>query len=137
MGIDIAGESQLVGYPSQFPSVSMVDWNSGAPNARFRVLELLLKHFHPGDQIVTTGGGLFGRSPFYTALAVKTHDGSRKLLLINKRERSQDVSLPGFNGATVEVVDQATAGGTARLEPLNGEAYHLPGFAVAVLTMQS
>jgi len=26
IGIDVAGESQLVGYPTQFPSVSMVDW---------------------------------------------------------------------------------------------------------------
>jgi hypothetical protein len=30
-GIDVAGESQMVGYPSQFPSVSMVDWNTGKP----------------------------------------------------------------------------------------------------------
>ena len=29
LGIDVAGESQLVGYPTQFPSVSMVDWNTG------------------------------------------------------------------------------------------------------------
>jgi hypothetical protein len=57
MGIDIAGESQLVGYPSQFPSVSMVDWNTGAPNARFRVLELLIKHFRPGGQLFNTVTG--------------------------------------------------------------------------------
>ncbi len=31
LGIDVAGESQLVGYPTQFPSVSMVDWNTGGP----------------------------------------------------------------------------------------------------------
>src|SRR2546430_6946605 len=29
IGVDVAGESQLVGYPTQFPSVSMVDWNNG------------------------------------------------------------------------------------------------------------
>ena len=27
MQIDIVGESQLVGYPTQFPSVSMIDWD--------------------------------------------------------------------------------------------------------------
>ncbi len=53
-GIDIAGESQLVGYPTQFPSVSMVDWNTGGPNARFRVLELLKNNFGPDDKIVKT-----------------------------------------------------------------------------------
>src|SRR5579863_7346374 len=26
LGIDVVGESQLVGYPTQFPSVTMVDW---------------------------------------------------------------------------------------------------------------
>ena len=41
LGIDIAGESQPVGYPTQFPSVTMVDWKTGEANARFRVLELL------------------------------------------------------------------------------------------------
>ena len=33
-GIDVIGESQLVGYPTQFPSVTMIDWNTGKPNAR-------------------------------------------------------------------------------------------------------
>jgi hypothetical protein len=33
IGIDVAGESQLVGYPAQFPSVSMVDWKDGKPNS--------------------------------------------------------------------------------------------------------
>ena len=50
MGIDIVGESQLVGYPTQFPSVSMVDWTTGSPNARFWVLKLIHDHFAPGRQ---------------------------------------------------------------------------------------
>lgn len=33
--IDIIGESQLVGYPTQFPSVSMMNWIDNKPNARF------------------------------------------------------------------------------------------------------
>ena len=135
LGIDIAGESQLVGYPSQFPSVTMVDWNTGAPNARFRVLELLKKHFHPGDQIVGTITGSFMSSPYYHGQAFQARDGKRKLLLISKRARSLDLSLPGFAGATAEVVDQATAGGPARSEQLSEDSYRLPGFAVAVLTL--
>src|SRR6185312_2132592 len=54
LGIEVIGESQLMGYPTQFPSVSMLDWNSGAPNARFRVLELLKKNFSPGVKLVRT-----------------------------------------------------------------------------------
>jgi hypothetical protein len=135
LGIDIAGESQLVGYPSQFPSVTMVDWNTGAPNARYRVLELLKKHFRPGDQIVGTITGSFMSSPYYHGQAFQARDGKRKLLLISKRARSLDLSLPGFAGATAEVVDQVTAGGTARGERLNKDSYLLTGFAVAVLTL--
>ena len=52
IGIDVAGESQLVGFPTQFPSVSMVDWNNGKPNARYWVLKLLHDNFGPGDKLV-------------------------------------------------------------------------------------
>ncbi len=37
MQIDLIGMSQLVGYPTQFPSVSMMDWRTNQPNARYRV----------------------------------------------------------------------------------------------------
>ena len=49
--IDVAGESQLVGYPTQFPSVSLVDWNMGQPNARYRVgAEAASLQLWPGRQ---------------------------------------------------------------------------------------
>jgi hypothetical protein len=134
MGIDVAGESQLVGYPSQFPSVSMVDWTTGAPNARLRVLELLIKHLGLGGQVIATTTGLFS-VPFYQMQAFKTRDGKRKLLLISKRDRNIDVALSGFAGATAEVVDQVTAGGPPRTEQLSTDSFSLPGFAVAVLTL--
>ncbi len=135
LGIDIAGESQLVGYPTQFPSVSMVDWNTGAPNARFRVLELLKNNFGPGDQIVSTVTGMFFPAPYYHAQAFQTRDGKRRLLLISKRDRDIDLALPGFAGAIAEVVDQSTAGGPARTEQLSGDSFCLTGLAVAVLTL--
>ncbi len=47
MGIDVAGESQLVGYPTQFPDVSMMDWENGHPNARYWVLKLIKENFGP------------------------------------------------------------------------------------------
>jgi len=131
LGIEIAGESQLVGYPSQFPSVSMVDWNTGAPNARLRVLELIKKHIHPTDRVV----GTTTAAPYYAAQAFLGADGKRKLLLISKRNRPADLRLPGFAGATVEIVDQATAGGPARVETINGETFRLPAFAVAVAAL--
>jgi hypothetical protein len=51
MGIEVVGESQLVGYPGQYPSVSMVNYTTGMPNARLRVLQLLQKSFKLGDTL--------------------------------------------------------------------------------------
>jgi len=130
MGIDIVGESQLVGYPTQFPSVSMVDWETGAPNARFRVLELLKNNFGPGDKLVDTGD-----VPEYVhAQGFVTRDGKRKLLLISKRDHEIEVPLAAAAGATVTVVDQTTKGDPARVEKLAGDTFRLPGFGVAVVT---
>ena len=82
-GIEVAGESQLVGYPTQFPSVSMVDWNTGQPNARFWVLKLLHDNFGPDDKLVETHLDI----PYVYAQAFVTRQGQRKLLLVNKRDR--------------------------------------------------
>jgi hypothetical protein len=130
LGIEVAGESQLVGYPSQFPSVSMVDWNTGAPNARLRVLELLKDHLSAEDAVISTNA----RSPFYLAQAFRGADGTRKLLLVSKRDTDLILSLPNFEGAIAGIVDQDTAGGPLRTETLSGENFRLPAFGVAVVT---
>jgi len=130
MGIDVVGESQLVGYPTQYPSVSMVDWETGAPNARFRVLELLKNHLAPGGKLVATQD-----APQYVhAQGFVTREGQRKLLLIGKRDREIVVPLEAAAGATVTVVDQTTQGNPARTERLSGNEFRLPGFGVAVVT---
>jgi len=38
---------------SQFPSVTMIDWKNGKPNARYWVLSLLKDNFHAGDKPVS------------------------------------------------------------------------------------
>ena len=48
------GESQLVGYPTQYPSVSMMDWTTAEPNSRYWVLYLLHEQFHAGDKLLET-----------------------------------------------------------------------------------
>ncbi|MBZ5593100.1 MAG: glycosyl hydrolase family 39 [Acidobacteriia bacterium] len=129
LGIDVAGESQLVGYPTQFPSVSMVDWNTGAPNARFRVLQLLKNNFAPGDSIVEASGG----SPYIYAFAVVKPSGEHKLLLVNKRDREFDVVLPQA-ARQWEFVDQTTKGNPLSPEKLNKNSVTLHGLAVAVVS---
>ena len=74
-GIDILSSSQLVGYPTQFPSVTMLNWKTGQPNSRYRVLKLLRDNFGPGDQLVETNLS----SPHVIAQAFITADGIHKL----------------------------------------------------------
>jgi hypothetical protein len=131
LGIDVAGESQLVGYPTQFPSVSMVNWNTGAPNARYRVLQLLKANFAPGDKLVKTSS----KSPYVYALGVITPNGEHKLLLVNKRDRNIDLTLPQ-PASGLQIVDQTTSSAPPAHKSLNGSKLNLPGLAVAVVTMK-
>ncbi len=131
MGIDIAGESQLVGYPTQFPSVTMVDWNTGEPNAHYWVLKLLRDNFAPGDKMLESNSG----TGFVVAQAFETRDGKRKILFINKRDRTFVLTIAGGSGAQVEVVDQATAFKPPAASQLSGDQLTLNGLAVAVVTL--
>ncbi|HEX8986067.1 MAG TPA: glycosyl hydrolase family 39 [Bryobacteraceae bacterium] len=131
LGIDVIGESQLVGYPSQFPSVSMMDWTNGKPNARYWVLYLLKNSFHPGDQLVETS---IGDKSQIAAQAFVTPAG-KKLLIINKSNQGVDVTLPsGVTSGSLETVDEATGDSKARSARHSGDILHLEPFAVAVLS---
>ena len=130
LGIDIAGESQLVGYPTRFPSVSMVDWSTGAPNARLRVLELIKNNFHPGDRIVKTAS----RNSAVYALGMISPKGERKLLLVNKRDREIDLTLKG-RATGMQYVDQTTKGGAPGQQAIDADKVTLRGLGVAVVTM--
>jgi hypothetical protein len=130
LGIENVGESQLVGYPTQFPSVSMVNWETGKPNARFRVLEMLKNNFGPGDALVFTQGS----GPDVAAQAYRTVAG-RKLLLINKRSAAVAVVLPPeASGARMDVVDATTGEEPARRIVVPGRRLTLGPFAVAVIS---
>ncbi len=130
LGIDIAGESQLVGYPTQFPSVSMVDWNTGAANPRFRVLELLKNSFSAGDRLVATN---CDTSAVY-ALGFVSANGEHKLLLVNKRNHETLLTLPQM-GKRVRFVDLSTGSLPAASHSLTDDKYTLGAFGVAIVTL--
>lgn len=133
LGIDIVSISQLVGFPTQFPSVSMLDWNTGAPNARYSVLKLLLDNFHPGDRLVTTTQT--GNYHNIVAQGFATPQG-RKLLLVNKRNRACSVTLSEpVSSGTLATVDVPSGPRITRTEGWTGRTVELQPFAVAVLTL--
>ena len=127
LGVDVVGESQLVGFPSQFPSVTMVNAKTGLPNARMEVLRLLHDTAHPGDTLPRTR--ILGSDVDAQAIA---GSGSRRLLLVNKRDRPMQVTVPQeFSPGTVALVDLGQPG--VQRHPLTGTTVTLPPFAVAVL----
>jgi hypothetical protein len=130
-GIEVEGGSQFVGYPTQYPSVSMVDWTTGQPNARFWVLKLLHDNFGPGDKLVETNLDL----PYIYAQAFVTRQGQRKLLLVNKRDRAFEVSTPAPQGSQVTFVDQTTSFQPPASAQVGVTGLTLSGYEVAVVTL--
>jgi len=130
LGIDVAGESQMVGYPTQWPSVSMVDWSTGQPNARFWALKLLRTNMGPGDKLMDTHVD----TPSVYALGLVTLEGKHRMLLVNKRDRPVTIALPDFSSGKLEVVDQQTAFQPPAASDLATHDVTLNGLAVAVVT---
>ena len=130
--IDVIGESQLVGYPTQYPSVSMMNWENNKPNARFWVLKLIKDNFHPGDTLVDTSLG--GVALVDVEAQAFITPAGHKLLLANKRDHAIDVPLPDADKASALTVDVATGDGPARsVKPTNGKI-KLEPFAVTVVS---
>lgn len=129
IGIDVVGESQLVGYKSQFPSVSMMNYATGDPNPRYWILKLLKDHLGPGDKLVATSTPDDG----VTAQAFDTAKG-KQLLVINKRNQRKDLDLPAdAAGATLTFVAPSGKDQAPVEKPLGGTQLHLEPFEVAVI----
>jgi hypothetical protein len=131
IGVDVAGESQLVGYPTQFPSVSMVDWETGKPNARYWVLKLLHDNFGPRDRLVEAESA----NAYVHVMGVLTPNGRRRVLLINKRNRPIELSIPGAAKGQEEFVDVTTGFQPPSSANLGSDKITLGGFAVAAVTL--
>jgi len=132
-GIDIVGSSQLLGYPTQFPSVTMLDWKTGQPNARYWVVKLLKDNFHPLDRIVETKSA----TPQVFAQGFVASDGTRKLLLVNERDRTLEVSISGAKGGAVQRVDQTTGSNPPASSTAEADKIVLRGLSVTVVTLPS
>jgi hypothetical protein len=132
MQIEIIGESQLVGYPTQFPSVSMMNWENNRPNARFSVLKLIKDSFHPGDSLVETS--LKGDSSSDLEAQAYLTSAGHKLLLVNKRNRALEVPLPDAATAAESTVDPESGDNPARSVRLQDGKLTLEPFAVTVVS---
>jgi len=133
LGVDVIGESQLVGYPSQFPSVSMMNYKTGKPNARYWVLKLIKDSFHPGDKLVANAERGSAPSADLDIQGFITSQG-KKVLLVNKTNSEKTIKLsPDFEHATSLTVDEATADAEPRAGTPDGAELKLAPFAVTML----
>jgi hypothetical protein len=99
IGVESVAQSALAQYPGQFPSATMLDWNTGEPNARYWVLKLLVSELGPGDAVVASGAA---GSPVHAQAYVKP-DGRRRVLLVNTMDQPATVTaLPAGDVVVVE-----------------------------------
>jgi hypothetical protein len=131
LGIDVVGESQLVGFHTQFPSVTMVNHDSGDSNARYWTLYLLRQNFHPGDTLLETTS-----SSRDIAAQAFLSSGKRKILFINKRDRGVEVSLPEeTKNALIQYISPSTADTPPASSQVSAGKLVLEPFEIAVITI--
>jgi len=130
-GIEMVGESALMQVLDFFPSVSMMDWETGRPNARYWTLKLLRENFGPGDKLVATSSSL----PEVYALAFLTKDGKKRLLMVNTRNKPSKIRVANAAGGKAEIVDQTTGFNSPASARLDSDNLELKGLAVQVITL--
>ena len=136
MGVDVIGESQLVGYPTQFPSVSMMNYNTGKPNARYWVLKLIKDHFQPGDKLVAEKESKDNGPSDVVVQGFVTPQG-KKVLLVNKTNSEKTVTLASdLQNSSFLTVDEETGDEAPRGGKTEGPNFKLTPFAVTLLNVQ-
>ena len=155
--VRVLGASQLMDAPGQEPSVTLLDWSTGAGTARFWVVKLLVDETAVGDEFVATTAAASTppsqASPAAAAAAADagvfaqgftSSDGTRRLALVNKRHGFANVSVDCGAGCACLgslVVDEATGlqparAGDACTAAGGGVGLTLAPFATAVLRLQ-
>jgi hypothetical protein len=137
-GIDILTAAELIDYPGQFAGTTLVNWETGEPNARYWVIKMLHDNFGPGDKLIAPNkvDELMQPDPAVQVYAQGfiTSQGLHKVLLVNKRDRTLDVTITGAMGGEEQHVDQSTTA-VATAHKLTEDTVRLPPSAVAVVSL--
>jgi hypothetical protein len=139
LGIATVNESQLVGYPLNFPEVSLIDWKTGMPDARYWVLKLLCDQMNIGDRtydadVADASSDAFGSG--VVAQGYRSAHRARKILIINTRNSPARLTFnSNVDGARVEVVDESTGERPPQVWRLDSPRLILQPFAVDVVTL--
>ncbi|WP_316837226.1 GH39 family glycosyl hydrolase [Pedobacter nutrimenti] len=133
-GIDIIGESQLVGFPSQFPDASMINYLNNKPNARFWALKLIKDHIRPGSLLVRTN--VDGNNGGDILAQAFTDKGVKRILLLNKRNKTITLKLSDdLKGAEVNTIDESSGDDQAVRSLVNENTIVVKPFAVKMIVL--
>ena len=135
LGLPLISMSQMIGYPTQCPSISMFDKDTARPNAHYFALFLISHNFGPGDKLVPTQS-----STTDIEAQASITKSERKVLLVNTSNRNVTVDLAGsFKGVGLraQIVDLASGEQPPRQEILADRHITLGPFAVAVVSQAS
>jgi hypothetical protein len=131
-GMPIFSMSQMIGYPTQCPSISMFDKDTARPNAHYWALHLISHNFGPGDKLVATQAG---SSDLYAQASVTK--AGRKILLVNSSNQPLTVDLSStFSSGSLhaQIVDEKSGEQAPRQETLTGTQIELAPFAITVVS---
>ncbi|MBB6126029.1 GH39 family glycosyl hydrolase [Mucilaginibacter lappiensis] len=131
-GIDVIGESQLVGFPSQYPDVSMINYENNKPNARFQVLKLIKDNIKPGSKLVRTN--IEENNGDDIVAQGFTDEGDGGILILNKRNKTIRIKVPqDVKGAKLSMLDSTLGDNEPTQSTLNNDFIELKPFAVAMI----
>jgi len=141
LGIDALGMSQMVGFPGQYPSVSMVNWETGVGNARYFGLKLIIKHIgvQNGNRDVTLvqteqqSPMLFVQS---FIVAGKSQPWVKKTLIVNKSKTTINVEVDGLEHGSFEYLDATTGTYSDARRVEVGRSVQVGPYCVGFITYQ-
>jgi len=135
IGINVIGESQLVGFPTQFPDVSMINYQNNKPNARYWVLKLIKDNIQSGNKLIYTKiNGDLSQDIVSQAFI---SENKRIVLLLNKRDKINNIKIPiNFKDAKIYTIDSASGDQEAIGSQINGDSIEMGPFAVKLVVLK-
>lgn len=107
-GYLFVGQDQLIGgtWPDNEPAVSMLDWQSGEPNAKYWVTRLLAAGVGSRASKRLSPSNSSDPSALYAlAFTATAPPHARSLLLVNKRQAPATATLAGVTGGEASCVE--------------------------------
>ena len=141
LGLFVAGADQLIGgpFPNNEPAVASLDWDTGAPNAKFWAVQLLAEGVGtaPRDVYATSTSA---PGDVY-ALGMQFAGGRRVVLVVSKSMGPRDVTVTGAGANATAVVLGAAGDDAPGFTPPSTRALGAGGtlslgpFGIALVTL--